>query len=69
MAKKSLPVPSPPVPKRKLTPREYKDGSGWYIESISGYGVIEHIGGFSSNSEIHDWISLKSAAYFKAQEQ
>lgn len=58
----------PPALTRKLTPREYKDGSGWYIEASSEDGSTEQIGGFSSESEIHDWISLKSTAYFKARE-
>jgi hypothetical protein len=65
MAKKAPPAP----PTRKMTPREYKDGSGWYIEAIGEDGIPEHIGGFSSESETHDWISLKSTAYFKAPKQ
>jgi hypothetical protein len=67
MAKKPPPPPAPPT--RKMTPREYKDGSGWYIEAIGEDGIPEHIGGFKSESETHDWISLKSTAYFKARKQ
>ena len=55
--------------KPTLTPREYKDGSGWYVEATWGDGTRapEQIGGFGSDSEVHDWISQKSTAYFKAQ--
>ena len=52
----------------KLTPREYKDGSGWYVEAVGRDGVAENIGGFHSDAEARDWISAKSAAYFKARE-
>jgi hypothetical protein len=70
MKQKPRPAPvPPPLPKPKLTPREYKDGSGWYVEAIADDGVPENIGGFSSDSEALDWISLKSTAYFKAKKQ
>ena len=55
--------------KPTLIPREYKDGSGWYVEATWGDRPSEQIGGFQSDSEAHDWISLKSTAYFKARER
>jgi len=51
----------------KLTPREYKDGRGWYVEAIGHDGVAENIGGFQSDAEARDWISAKAAAYFKGR--
>jgi hypothetical protein len=70
MKQKPPPAPAPPPPpKPKLTPRQYKDGSGWYIEAVGEDGIPEHIGGFISDSDAHDWISLKSTACFKAREQ
>jgi len=33
---------SPP----QLTPREYKDGRGWYIEATSDVGITENLGDF-----------------------
>jgi hypothetical protein len=55
--------------KPKLVPREYKDGSGWYILATweDGSQVPEQIGGFHSDSEAYDWISLKSESYFKVR--
>ena len=55
-------------PASKLTPREYKDGSGWYVEAIGKDGAAENIGG-RSDAEARDWISAKSAAYFKVRER
>jgi hypothetical protein len=55
-------------PKPTLIPREYKDGSGWYIEATWEDRAPEQIGGFQSDSEAYDWISLKSTAYFKARQ-
>ena len=55
-------------PAPKLTAREYKDGSGWYVEAIGTDGVAENIGGFHSDAEARDWISAKSAAYFKPKQ-
>jgi hypothetical protein len=51
----------------RLVPREYKDGSGWYVEASREGHVPEHIGRFESDSEAYDWISLKSTAYFAAR--
>jgi hypothetical protein len=56
----------PPQP--QLTPREYKDGRGWYIEAIGGGGVAENVGDFATESEAQDWIIQKSTAYFKARQ-
>jgi hypothetical protein len=56
------------TPRTTFTPREYKDGSGWYVEAIGPDGCAENIGGFHSDSEARDWISAKSAAYAKAHE-
>jgi hypothetical protein len=60
-------APLPPNP--KLVPREFKDGSGWFIQVTWGDGsqAPEQIGGFGSDSEAREWISRKSAAYFKAR--
>jgi hypothetical protein len=60
-------APFPPNP--KLVPREFKDGSGWFIQVTWGDGsqAPEQIGGFGSDSEAREWISRKSAAYFKAR--
>jgi hypothetical protein len=55
-------------PTQTLTAREYKDGSGWYVEAIGKDGVAENIGGFHSDAEARDWISAKSAAYFKTRQ-
>jgi hypothetical protein len=53
--------------KPQLTPREYKDGRGWYLEAQSDGGATENIGDFASLSEAQDWIIQKSDAYFKAR--
>jgi hypothetical protein len=55
--------------KPTLIPREYKDGSGWYVEATWEDRPPEQIGGFQSDSEAHGWISLKSTAYFKARQR
>ena len=55
--------------KPTLTPREYEDGSGWYIEASWKDRPPEQIGGFQTDSEALDWISQKSTAYFKARER
>jgi hypothetical protein len=53
----------------QLTPREYKDGRGWYVQATSDDGIIENVGDFSSDSEAKDWIVRKSIAYFKARQK
>jgi hypothetical protein len=53
----------------QLTPREYKDGRGWYVEAISDGGTAENVGDFASDSEAKDWIVRKSTAYFKARQK
>jgi hypothetical protein len=53
----------------QLTPREYKDGRGWYIEAIVDGGAAENIGDFGSASEAQDWIIQKSTAYFRARQK
>jgi hypothetical protein len=53
----------------RLTPREYKDGRGWYIEATSDGGIAENVGDFASDSEAKDWIARKSIAYFKARQK
>ena len=55
--------------KATLIPREYKGGSGWYVEATWEDRPPEQIGGFQSDSEARDWISLKSTAYFKARQR
>jgi hypothetical protein len=44
--------------KSTLIPREYKDGSGWYVEATWEDHPPEQIGRFQPDSEAHDWISL-----------
>jgi hypothetical protein len=53
----------------KLIPRAFMDGSGWFIQASwdDGSRAPEQIGGFGSNSEALEWITLKSAAYFKVR--
>jgi hypothetical protein len=51
----------------ELTPREYKDGRGWYVEATSDGGIAENVGDFASASEAKDWIVRKSMAYFKSR--
>jgi hypothetical protein len=34
----------------QLTPREYKDGRGWYVQATSDDGIIENVGDFSQLS-------------------
>ena len=53
----------------RLTPREYKDGRGWYVEAISDGGIADNVGDFASDSEAKDWIVRKSIAYFKARQK
>jgi hypothetical protein len=52
-----------------LTPREYKDGRGWYVEAIGDGGTAENVGDFASAPEAQDWIVRKSMAYFKARQK
>ena len=51
----------------RLTPREYKDGRGWYVEATGDGGITENVGDFAVASEANDWIVRKSIAYFKAR--
>jgi hypothetical protein len=51
----------------QTTLRQYKDGSGWYLEAVGDDGVPENVGDFKSHAEAHDWIIHKSAAFFKAR--
>ena len=53
----------------QFTPREYKDGRGWYFEATGDGGVTENVGDFGSDSEAKDWIVQKSIAYFKARQK
>jgi hypothetical protein len=53
----------------QLTPREYKDGRGWYVEATSDFGITENVGDFASDSEAKDWIVRKSTAYFKTRQK
>ena len=43
-----------------LTPREYKDGRGWYVEATGDGGIPENVGDFGSDSEAKDWIARLS---------
>jgi hypothetical protein len=52
-----------------LTPREYNDGRGWYVEATSDGGFAENVGDFALGSEATDWIVRKSIAYFKARQK
>ena len=51
----------------QLTPREYKDGRGWYVEAASEGGMTENVGDFASAPKAQDWIARKAAAYFKTR--
>jgi Phytochelatin synthase len=51
---------------RNFTPRQNKDGS-WHVEVEWRDHVIQRIQGFKSDSEAHDWISLKSVAWARLQ--
>ena len=53
----------------QLSPREYKDGRGWYVEATSDGSIAENIGDFGSDAEAKDWIARKSTAYFKARKK
>ena len=58
-------VQKPSTP--RLTPRECKDGRGWYVEAAGDGGITENVGDFAAESEANDWIARKSIAYFKAR--
>jgi hypothetical protein len=53
----------------QCTPREYKDGRGWYVQATSDDGVTENLGDFASDLEAKDWITRKSIAYFKVRQK
>lgn len=53
----------------QFTPREYKDGRGWYVEATGDGDVAENVGDFASDSEARDWIARKSIAYCKARQK
>jgi hypothetical protein len=55
--------------KPHLTAREYKDGSGWYVEATVDGETAKNVGDFASDSEAKDWIVRKSTAYFKAHQK
>jgi hypothetical protein len=65
MAEKHPPKSFPP----QLTPREYKDGSGWYVEATADGRAPENIGDFPSDAEAQDWIIHKSTAHFKGRQK
>jgi hypothetical protein len=47
-----------------LSPRQFEDGSGWYVEVYWIGRPMERLGRFALYSEANDWITLESAAYF-----
>jgi len=51
----------------QTTLRRYRDGSGWYLETVGENGLQENIGDFGSEAEANDWVVHKSAAFFKAR--
>jgi hypothetical protein len=53
----------------QCTPREYKDGRGWYVEATGDGGITENVGDFPSASEAQEWIVRKSPAYFKVRQK
>jgi hypothetical protein len=53
----------------RLTPHEYKDGRGWYVEATTDGGTAENVGDFASAPEAQEWIARKSEAYFKARQK
>ena len=51
-----------------LTPRQFEDGSGWYVEAYWIARPTERLRRFVSYSEANDWITLESTAYFVLRE-
>ena len=51
-----------------MAPHELKDHSGWYVRITWLSGHVEDID-VSSETEAHDWIKKKSAAWLAGQKQ
>jgi hypothetical protein len=51
-----------------LTPRQFEDGSGWYVEVYWIGRPTERLGRFAVYSEANDWIALEAASYFVLRE-
>jgi len=51
-----------------LEKRELKDGSAWYIVLTWPNGQTEHIDGFSSESDINEWITTKYRGWLAKHE-
>ena len=51
-----------------LQARELKDGSAWYIVLTWPNGLTESIDGFSSETEINEWMTTKYRGWLAKHE-
>jgi hypothetical protein len=56
-----------PAKKPEMSPRELRDGSGWYVLVHWGNRPSEQVGGFPSQDEAQKWIDQSSAGWLKAR--
>lgn len=53
----------------EMRPREFKDGSGWYVFVELGNRPPLQVGSFSSEAEAQEWIDKSSLAWLKKRAQ
>jgi len=51
-----------------LAPRQFEDGSGWYVEAQWIKRAKEKLGHFATLAEARNWIMLESTSYFVLRE-
>jgi hypothetical protein len=60
-----------PVEEHKSDPnfevRQLKSASGWYVRVSWRYGQVEHVSGFASGQDAHNWIEKKSEAWLRGR--
>jgi hypothetical protein len=50
-----------------MSPRELRDGTGWFVLVNWGNWPAEQVGGFPSEEEAQKWIEVESSNWFRSR--
>jgi len=56
-----------PTKKPEMSPRELRNGTGWFVLVNWGNWPSEQVGGFPSEEEAQEWIDQESTKWFNSR--
>jgi len=56
-----------PQKKPEMSPRELRDGTGWFVFVSWGDWPAEQVGGFPSQQEAQQWIDRDSSSWIRSR--